>query len=123
MTPSPRRLAGRRAHLPANQGGQGDDPAFAPVVRPKNEYQVFQADDHDQRPEHQREDAHHVGMADRDAVFAVKTLPNGVYRAGADIPENHAQRGQGQLRQPAVGFGLSIFLLRFFRFGIFSVSV
>ena len=80
--------------LPANQGGQGDDTAFPAVVRPKNEYHVFQTDDHDQRPEHQREDSHHIGMAYGNAVFAVKTLPNGVYRAGGDIPKNNAQGGQ-----------------------------
>ena len=58
------------------------------------EHAEFQTDDYDQRPEHQREDSQNIGLAYGNTVFAVKTLPNGVYRAGGDIAENHAQGGQ-----------------------------
>jgi hypothetical protein len=64
------------------------------VVGAKNEGQVFQAYDQYQRPEHQRENSHHVGMTHIDTVLTVETLSNGIYRAGADIPENHPQGGK-----------------------------
>jgi hypothetical protein len=64
------------------------------VVGAKNEGQVFQPNDHYQRPKHQGKDSQDVGMTYIDTVFTVETLPNGIYRAGADIPENHPQGGK-----------------------------
>jgi hypothetical protein len=76
------------------------------VVGPEDECQVFQAHDHDERPKHQREDSQHIGVTYRDAVITMETLPNGINRAGADIPKNNAQGGQRKLRQTFLFPGL-----------------
>lgn len=98
-----------------NQGGQGDDTAFPVVVCPKHEYQVFQADDKNERPKHERENSHHVGVVHSNAVFSVETLPNRVYRTRGDVSENHAQGGQRQLGQTAVDLGVAALFLWFFQ--------
>ena len=63
------------------------------VVGAENEGQVFQTHDHCQRPKHQGKDSQDVGMTHIDTVFTVETLPDGIYRAGADIPNNDPQGG------------------------------
>ena len=98
-----------------NQGGQGDDTAFPMVVCPKHEDQVFQADDQNERPKHEGENSHHVGVVYSNAVFPVETLPNRVYRTRGDVPENYAQGGQRQLGQTAVDLGDAALFLGFFR--------
>jgi hypothetical protein len=57
-----------------------------------------------------------------DAVFTVETLPNGVYRAGADIPENDPQSGERKLRQTAFLFGLRALTVGLFQGRFFSPS-
>ncbi len=78
-----------------DQCGQGHDAAFALVVGSQDEDHIFQGDDHNQGPDHERYNAKNISLGGRDAVFAMKTLPHGIKGTGADIAEDHAQCGQG----------------------------
>ena len=59
--PPPMSLA-RPAIDPA-EGEQGEDAAFAAIVRPRHERDVLHAHDEHQRPEDQREHAEHAAGA------------------------------------------------------------
>jgi hypothetical protein len=85
------------------------------VVGAINEGQIFQVHDLCQRPKHQGKDSQDVGKSHIDTEFTVETLPNGVYRAGTDIPKNNAQSDKRKLRQTAFLFGLSALTVGLFR--------
>ena len=71
---------------------------------------VLDRDDEDERPDHQRDDAHHVIARDdasaRD-VDVVDGLSEGVERAGADIAEDDADGRQRKRPESASSGGVS----------------
>ena len=77
---------------------QRDDAALAAVVGAHDQDGVFERDDHDQRPEDHRHDAHD-GFG-RECSAAVCGLLERIERAGADIAVDDAEccesRGCGQ---------------------------
>ena len=73
-----------------DQGGQGQNPAFAFVIGPEDEAEIFDADNEQQSPEDEGQDAEDIAGGSRDGVLAVETFPHRVQRAGADVAENNA---------------------------------
>ena len=89
---------GTMAAFHTQQGHQGQNAAFAVVVDAHREAHVLDPGDNDQRPDHQRQRPEHgecIGLVAREAQHRLQ----GVQRAGTDIPEHHAERGQAQRRQ------------------------
>jgi hypothetical protein len=84
------------------QGEQREDAPLPLVVRAHDEGEVLDADDREHAPEHQREEAEHVGGRRLDAVSAVDTLLQRVERARADVPEDDAERGEREGAEPSV---------------------
>ncbi len=84
----------RRPGLAAEeQSHQGEDPAFAVVVRPHHEQDVLDAHDHEERPADERGDAdRRVGSRDREGGL------EGVERARADVAEDDPEGEQRQSR-------------------------
>jgi hypothetical protein len=80
---------------------QGEDPPLTVVVGLHDEGQILDRDHHDERPEHQREDAEQVGGDEAGLVGAggQQALLQGVERAGADVAEDHAERAERHRRQ------------------------
>ncbi len=62
------------AALRLDETHQRENPALPPVVEPQDVHVVLESDDDDQRPEDERENAHHVGSRRLDAVRAEKAL-------------------------------------------------
>ena len=73
-----------------DQGGKGQNPALAFVIRQEDEAEVFDADNKQQSPEDEGQDAEYISGGGRNAVLTVKTFPHGVKRAGADIAKDNA---------------------------------
>ncbi len=71
---------------------QGQDPAFALIVRAHDQQNVFDGDDKDQRPHDQRQHAEHVFGRERQSALGVEALPKGVHRARPDIAEHDPER-------------------------------
>ena len=92
----PRSAAGRRLR---RQRHQGQDSAFAAVVGAKHVGQVLERDHDRERPEDQRKHAEHVVVDWRHGVRAVQALAKRVQRAGTDVAEHDAERGQRQRQQ------------------------
>ena len=96
VAPARRDLAAAR-----DQRHQGEHAALAAIVGAHHDDDVFQGDDDDQRPGDQRQDAEHVLGRRLQPGELAEALLDGVERAGADVAEHHAERGQGELRSPA----------------------
>lgn len=60
----------------------------------QDESQLFDGDDADQSPKHQREHAEDVRRRRLDPVLAVEALSNGVGWTGPDVAVHHTERGQ-----------------------------
>ena len=76
---------------------QGQDAAFALVVRLHQQIDVFEGDDDDERPQQQRHDAEHVLAGNGAARRGVrKRFAQGIERAGADVAEHDADAGKGK---------------------------
>ena len=87
--------------LDAEQRHQGDDAAFAVVVHPHGEVDVFDRGDEEQRPENERQGAEHrrrIGMR----AGIVEHGFQRVERARADVAEHHAERREGGEREAPV---------------------
>jgi hypothetical protein len=83
-----------------DQRNQRQRPAFPLIVGPHDQDDIFDADDQDQRPEQQRDDAHDIFA--HKPVFACgpQRFPHGVKRACSDITvddPNAAKHQNGQL--------------------------
>jgi hypothetical protein len=79
-----------------HQCHQCHDAAFALVVRAHDEGDVLDRHDDHQRPEHQRQDAEHVGRVDRHRmVRAAEDFLERVKRARADVAVDDAEGGEG----------------------------
>ena len=74
------------------QGQQGNNPAFAVVVRTHDKDRVFQRDDQDQGPEDQRDDAQHRFWRRRS--HGLRRLLQSVECTGPDIPVHNTERTQ-----------------------------
>jgi len=76
---------------------QRHDAALATVVGTQDQRHVLERDDHDQRPEHQRQDAEHVVRRDRHRMVGVaEHFLDRIQRAGADVAIDHTERGEGE---------------------------
>ena len=71
---------------PGGEGAQRQHAALAAVVGAQDEQHVLDADDQDQRPEHQRQDTEHGGLAQMQPAGVAKGLAQRVQRAGAELP-------------------------------------
>ena len=78
------------------EGEQGENAPLAPIVRAQDEDDVLDADDEDERPDDQREDADDVRRGRHDAVLLPEALAKGVQRARSDVAVNDAERGEGE---------------------------
>jgi hypothetical protein len=73
------------------KGCQGQDAALTMIVRPEDEGEILEGHDHEQGPEHERENAQHVPLRHSDPVFPMETLTNRIERARTDVTEHHAE--------------------------------
>ena len=72
-------------------------PPFALVVGPHHEGQVLDADDDDERPEHERQQPEDVGLAHRQLVGAAfERLAHGEQRVRADVAVHDAEGADGE---------------------------
>ena len=85
-----------------DQRAQRQHAALATIVGAEDQQHVFDADDQDQRPEDEREDAQHGGLGEVQAAGMAEGFPHRVERAGPDIAVDDAERGQGQMPEIAV---------------------
>ncbi|MHC2522020.1 hypothetical protein ACVMHW_007902 [Bradyrhizobium diazoefficiens] len=82
------------------QGQQGDDAAFAAVVRAQDQERIFQRDDQQQRPEDQRGNPQDsVGGHCRAVGGRLGGFLQGVERAGADIAIDHPEGAHGHCKR------------------------
>ena len=100
---------GARPVAVAKQCYQRDDAAVSAVVRAQDKYLVFEANDQDQRPDDQRDDAQHFSGGRRMAN-GLQRLLDCIQRAGADVAEYYAQRKEGEPHLAAAFRILSIAL-------------
>ena len=82
-----------------DQGRQRQDAAFAAVIRPQDKDQIFDGDDEEERPNDERQNAQDVGISRWHRVRPVKTLSQGIERAGANVPVNDAETGDTEQSQ------------------------
>ena len=96
-----------RAPRPPQQRDQRHDAALAVVVRAHHQRDVGQGDDDHHRPEDQRHDAVDVCVLDGYwmGIGGVEHRLEGVDRAGADVAEHDAQRGDDHARAQCLGTG------------------
>ncbi len=77
----------------AEQRQHGDDAALATVVRPQDQYRVFQRDDQDQRPKDQRYAPDRCGLRrSTTGDGRLHGLLERVERAGSDIAVDDTDR-------------------------------
>ncbi len=95
----PRAIVG----LLEDQGEEGEHASLAPVVGAQDEGDVLDADDEDQRPDDEGEEAEDVRLVRREPVFGLERLLHGVERARPDVAVDDAERRQRQQRQPLAG--------------------
>ena len=84
-----------------NERGKREDTAFALVVGPHHDGDVFDGDDDDQGVDDEREDAEDVVVRRRYGVRSEETLANRVEHAGADVAIDDAECGERQRKQVA----------------------
>jgi hypothetical protein len=90
-----------------DQRQQRQDAALAVVVGAQHEHDVFERDHQHQRPEDQRHDAEDVGCQRLLVAGGAQCDGQGVERAGADVAEHHAERGERQEPELALVAGLA----------------
>jgi hypothetical protein len=73
-----------------NERQQREDPALAVIVRSHDEDDVLDADDDDQRPNDQRENAVNVVRRRLDAVFELEALAQRIKGTGTYVPIDDA---------------------------------
>ncbi len=94
------RFLGCRSKALGNDGKQGEDAALAVVVGAHDEAEVLDRHHHDQRPEHERQDAEQIAHRSVGAARAEQALLQRVQGAGADVAKHNPERAQTQSRQP-----------------------
>ena len=72
------------------QRKEGELTTFAAVVGPHDERDVLHADNENQRPYDQRQNAEYVSLVDLEPVLELEALLDGVERARADVAINNA---------------------------------
>src|SRR2546426_9052687 len=77
-----------------DQREKREDAALASIIEPHDEGDVLHADDEDQRPHDQREDAVHGGGRGGDPMVGVKAFAERVEWTRADVTEDDTERGQ-----------------------------
>ena len=82
-------------HQAKGDGGEGDGSPLAIIVGPKDHEDIFDGDDHDQRPDHQRQDRHDIGLAG--PADGLDGLLEGIERGGSDVAVDDAQRRNGEI--------------------------
>ena len=85
------------------QRGQGEDAAFALVVRAHHDRDVLDRDDEQQRIDDQRQDAEHVLVRRRHGMRAEEAFAHRVERARADVAVDDADRGERERKELAWG--------------------
>ncbi len=98
-------LAGIRG---GEKGGQRQNAALPMVIRPEHEGQILDRDDHDERPEHQGQDAQHVGSGHGHAELTVEAFSESIERTCADISVDHSQGCESEYRQTCSASCLSV---------------
>jgi hypothetical protein len=88
-------------------GQKGQSPAFAVVVRPKQEQDVFERDDERQRPDHEGDEADDFVMADPVMRERPQGLAERVERTGSDVSVDDADRAEQQ-HPETFGFVMSV---------------
>ena len=68
-----------QALLLQEQREQSENSTFAAIVRAKDEHDVLDADDENQRPENERKDADDVRRRRSDAIFLLEALTQRAY--------------------------------------------
>ena len=76
------------------EGAERQHPTLAAIVGAQDEDDVLERDDEDQRPEDEREDAQHGGLAQVQATGMAEGLAHRVERAGADVAVDHPDRSE-----------------------------
>ena len=84
-----------------NERKQGEDSALAIVVRAHNEDDVLDADDDDQRPDDERENAIDIGRNRRQSMLCLEALSERIKRTGADVAIDDAQREECEFCETA----------------------
>ena len=82
-----------------DENDEREDAAFTAVVGAHQQEDVFERDDEDQRPDEERGDADHIvaQAVGASAGDMVERFAHRIERAGADVAEDDAERGKGQL--------------------------
>ena len=89
------------AHDALDQRHQAERAALAAIVHPHDEKHVFERDDHDQRPEHQRHDAEHRFLRHRAAGRRGRqAFLERIKRARADVAIDDPDRAERQCPEP-----------------------
>ena len=90
-----------------NEGEKGKDAAFAFVISLHDEGEIFDADDQDEGPEDEGEDAVEVGLGGMGSAGGVETLFEGVEGAGANVAEDYAEGSEGERGEADFRGGMS----------------
>ena len=80
----------------SEQRHEGEYPALAAIVRLHDEAEVLEHDHDQERPQHEREDAEHVGGHWRQPTVRREALLDGVKRRGPDVAVHDPQRRERQ---------------------------
>ena len=89
------------ALLLQNERKQRKLSALAAIVGPQDEGDVLDADDDDQRPDDEREDAVDVRRVGNEPVLQLEAFAKRVERTGSDVAIDDTDGEQRQLRQTA----------------------
>jgi len=90
-----------------DQRKQRENAAFSSVIRSKNEDDVLDADDENQRPQYEGQDSVDVRGSCGEAVFLLEALAESVKRAGPDVAVDDAESKKCQLSE-ALPFGVGL---------------
>ena len=91
-----------------DQREQRQAAALALIVRAQDQQDIFERDDHDQRPEDQAEHAEDVQRIDGQRVMADEDFLHRVERARADIAIDDADRAHRERDQPGLAVAVSV---------------
>jgi hypothetical protein len=86
-----------------NQRDEREDSAFAAVVGAHHEHEVLDADDGDERPQNQRQNAIDVGLARYQSILRLEALAQRVEGACPDVAVDDAEREYSQFCETTTG--------------------
>jgi uncharacterized protein YjbJ (UPF0337 family) len=87
-----------------NEREKGELTAFTAIVCAQYEDDVLDADDNDERPDNERENAVDVASVNDEPVLFLEALTEGVKRARADVSVNDTDRENGELCEPGAAY-------------------